>query len=80
MLLHPHVQKRAQEELDEVVGPDALPSFDHFARLRYIWAIVHEVIRWQTVTPIALPHLLVAEDVVDGYFIPKGTVVFGNAW
>ncbi|GJJ11068.1 hypothetical protein Clacol_005299 [Clathrus columnatus] len=34
MLLHPDVQKRAQEELDKVVGSGALPSFEDFKRLR----------------------------------------------
>lgn len=80
MLLHPHVQKRAQEELDEVVGIDGLPSFEHFSKLKYVRAISQEVMRWNTVTPAALPHSVAVDDVIDGYFIPKGTVVFGNSW
>lgn len=80
MLLHPHVQKRAQEELDEVVGSGALPSFDNFAKLKYIRAIIYEVLRWNTTVPVALPHMLKADDVVNGYFIPKGTLVFGTSW
>ena len=28
----------------------------------------------------AIPHLTTEDDVYDGYFIPKGTIVFGNAW
>ncbi|GJJ11050.1 hypothetical protein Clacol_005281 [Clathrus columnatus] len=80
MLLHHEVQKRAQEELDEVVGSGALPSFEDFGRLKYTRAIFQELLRWNAVTPTGLPHVLKVDDVVNGYFIPKGTIVFGNTW
>jgi hypothetical protein len=28
----------------------------------------------------ALPHSTTEDDVYKGYFIPKGTIVIGNAW
>ena len=28
----------------------------------------------------ALPHMSTNDDEYDGYYIPKGTIVFGNAW
>ena len=28
----------------------------------------------------AVPHMATNEDVYDGYYIPKGTVVIGSAW
>ncbi|GJJ11037.1 hypothetical protein Clacol_005268 [Clathrus columnatus] len=80
MVLHPEVQKRAQEELDEVVGSGALPSFEDCGRLKYIRAVFQELLRWNAVAPSALPHILKVDDVVNGYFIPKGTIVFGNTW
>ncbi|GJJ11056.1 hypothetical protein Clacol_005287 [Clathrus columnatus] len=80
MLLHPEVQKQAQEELDEVVGPGALPSFKDLGKLKYIKAIFQELLRYNAVVPIAVPHVLNVNDVVNGYFIPKGTIVFGNSW
>lgn len=33
MLLHPDVQKKAQEELDRVVGQDRLPTVDELSWL-----------------------------------------------
>ncbi|KAJ3553128.1 hypothetical protein NM688_g3784 [Phlebia brevispora] len=45
MLFHPEVQKRAQAELDRVVGQDRLPTFDDEQSLPYISAIVKEVLR-----------------------------------
>jgi hypothetical protein len=29
---------------------------------------------------IGLPQKLMEDDYYDGYFIPKGTIVMGNAW
>ena len=28
----------------------------------------------------ALPHMATNDDEYDGYYIPKGTVVFGSTW
>jgi hypothetical protein len=28
----------------------------------------------------AVPHMATSDDQYNGYYIPKGTVVFGNAW
>lgn len=39
-----------------------------------------KVLRWRPPTPSTLPHLMEKDDTVNGYFIPKGTVVLGNAW
>ena len=30
--------------------------------------------------PEALPHMATDEDEYNGYYIPKGTIVLGNAW
>jgi hypothetical protein len=52
LVLYPQVQKRAQAELDAVVGRDRLPTFSDRPRLPYIEAICREVLRWQVVAPI----------------------------
>lgn len=52
--MHPEVQKRAQRELDDVVGQERIPSFEDVDRLPYIQAIVLEVTRWHTVLPYGL--------------------------
>ncbi len=52
LVLSPHVQKRAQAELDLIVGRDRLPTFDDRPRLPYIEAICKEVVRWQMVAPL----------------------------
>ena len=52
MLAHPEVQKRAQAELDAVVGPDRLPTINDRDRLPYIEAVLREVMRLTPVTPL----------------------------
>ena len=48
MLLHPEVQKRAQEELDQAVGKDVLPSLDDRPNLPYLDAVIKETFRFAT--------------------------------
>ena len=52
LALSPQVQKRAQAELDAVVGRDRLPTFEDRQRLPYIEALCKELIRWRMVAPI----------------------------
>ncbi|CAL1703516.1 unnamed protein product [Somion occarium] len=80
MLMHPEAQKKAQQELDRVVGPDRLPDVDDRASLPYTEAVIKEVLRWQPVAPLAFTHCTAADDEYRGYHIPKGTIVIGNAW
>ena len=54
LVLYPNVQRRAQAELDIVIGRDRLPTFDDRARLPYIEAICKELMRWQMVTPLGM--------------------------
>lgn len=57
MLLYPEVAKKAQAELDFVVGTDRLPTFEDRENLPYVNAIVKETIRWHPVAPMGLSSL-----------------------
>ncbi|KAJ3929506.1 MAG: cytochrome P450 [Lentinula lateritia] len=80
MVAHPHVQKKAQEELDRVVGRDRLPNLSDRPNLPYIEAILKEVLRWHPVTPCGVPHTSSEDDEYEGMFIPKGTSIILNQW
>ncbi|TFK48072.1 cytochrome P450 [Heliocybe sulcata] len=85
MAMHPQVQQRAQAELDKVVGLGRLPDFADRDSLPYINAIMKELTRWQPVLPVgfrllAVPRASMADDVVNGYFIPEGSVVAACSW
>ncbi|KAI0352606.1 cytochrome P450 [Trametes cingulata] len=78
--LYPEVQKKAQAELDAIVGPDRLPDFDDRDALVYVRAVIKEALRWHVVVPLGIPHRTLKDDVLDGYLIPAGTVIVPNTW
>jgi cytochrome P450 len=80
MLLHPEIQRSAQAEIDEVLGSHCLPKVDDRPRLPYTEALIKEILRWGTVSPLALPHSTAVDDEVFGYKIPKDCVVIPNIW
>jgi len=80
MSLYPDVQKKAQAELDSVVPSGRLPNSRDRPQLPYFEALMKEIYRWNPVAPFAVPHKLTQDDIYDGYYIPAGTIVFGNTW
>ena len=58
MALYPEVQKKAQAEIDSVVGPNRLPDFHDRPSLPYINAVVKESLRWNLVTPLGRPFVI----------------------
>ncbi|KAI0352607.1 CyP450 monooxygenase [Trametes cingulata] len=78
--LHPEVQKRAQAELDAVVGPHRLPEHADRGKLVYINALVKEALRWHVVLPIGVAHRTLEDDEFHGYFIPAGSDIIINVW
>ena len=52
MVLYPDVMKRAQAEIDSVVGRDRMPTYADEPHLPYVRAMVKEVLRWRPVGPL----------------------------
>ncbi|RXW12273.1 hypothetical protein EST38_g13581 [Candolleomyces aberdarensis] len=71
---HPDVQRKAQAEIDSVVGGSRLPLMSDRKSLPYLRAVIKELGRWYTVVPLA------EDSEYEGYFIPKGTLVMANTW
>ncbi|KAG1852702.1 cytochrome P450 [Suillus subluteus] len=78
MMLYPDVQKRAQEEIETVIGTDQLPTFEERPSLPYVEAVLRETLRWHPVFPLGLPHYTAESDVYNGHYIPKGALVMAN--
>ncbi|KAL1752889.1 cytochrome P450 [Schizophyllum commune] len=72
LVMYPEVQRRAQADIDRVVGSERLPNFDDRPALPYIDAIIKEVLRMHPPLPIGLPHSPIQDMVYNGYYIPKG--------
>lgn len=80
MTMYPDVQKKAQVELDGVVGHTRLPDFEDRGSLPYLNAVVKELTRWHVVAPIGLPHAALEDDEYNGLFIPRGAMIISNFW
>ncbi|KAI0061726.1 cytochrome P450 [Artomyces pyxidatus] len=77
---YPAVQQKAQAELDAVVGRDRLPDWDDREHLPYAEAICKELTRWQPTIPLGVAHTATEDDIFEGYFIPKGSIILPNIW
>jgi len=77
---YPHIQKKAHEELDRVVGRERLPTIEDEANLPYCRAIIKEVGRCYNPLWLGTPHTSVEDFTYKGKFIPKNTVVVLNTW
>ncbi|KAI0637904.1 cytochrome P450 [Trametes polyzona] len=80
MTLYPEVQKKAQAEIEAVIGTDRLPTAEDRENLPYTQAVFLEVLRWNNVAPLAIPHRVIEDDFYNGYLIPKDTIVIANVW
>ena len=80
MAVRPEIQKRAQKEIDQLLGGERLPTLSDQDDLPYISAMVKEIYRWHVPLPISIPKLLREDDVYKGYLLPKGAIVMENVW
>ena len=80
MAMYPDVQRKAQSELDAIVGRDRLPTAADRASLPYLGALIKEVLRWHPVILFGVPHRSVEEDTYQGYVIPARSIIIPNVW
>ncbi|XP_070362889.1 cytochrome P450 2D14-like isoform X2 [Equus asinus] len=78
MILHPDVQRRVQQEVDEVIGQARRPEMGDQAHMPFTMAVVHEVQRFADITPLGVPHMTSRDIEVQGFLIPKGTTLITN--
>ncbi|XP_051016035.1 cytochrome P450 2D4-like [Acomys russatus] len=78
MILHPDVQRRVQQEIDEVIGQVQHPEMADQAHMPYTNAVIHEVQRFGDVLPLGVPHKTSCDIEMQGFLIPKGTTLITN--
>uniref|UniRef100_A0A2I3GYJ5 Cytochrome P450 family 2 subfamily D member 6 n=1 Tax=Nomascus leucogenys TaxID=61853 RepID=A0A2I3GYJ5_NOMLE len=78
MILHPDVQRRVQQEIDDVIGQVRRPEMGDQARMPYTTAVIHEVQRFGDIVPLGVTHMTSRDIEVQGFHIPKGTTLFTN--
>lgn len=76
----PEVMRKAQDELDRVVGEDDIVEESHIRKLPYLHAIMKESLRLHPVLPLLIPHCPSETCTIGGFSVPKGARVFVNVW
>ena len=80
--------------MDQVLGRGHLPTMDDIPKLQVFEAVFKESFRWNPAAPIGsfspeekymyisptigIPHMSTKEDVWNGYYIPKGSIIQCN--
>lgn len=77
---HPEIQAKIHAELDQVVGRDREPEIKDRAELHHLQATIAETLRYSSLAPLLLPHMTIRDTSLEGYNIPKDTMVFVNSW
>ncbi|KAK9742263.1 hypothetical protein RND81_03G159900 [Saponaria officinalis] len=80
LINHPQVLKKAQAEIDALLGNERLVKESDRINLPYVQCIVNETLRMYPAGPAALPYVANADTKVAGYQIPKGTMLLYNIW
>ncbi|KAK7329384.1 hypothetical protein VNO77_23547 [Canavalia gladiata] len=80
LLNHPEVLKKARDELDTQIGQDRLLNESDIPKLPYLRKIVLETLRLYPPAPILIPHMSSENITIEGFNVPKDTLVIINAW
>lgn len=80
LIQKPEMMKKAQQELEQVVGKDNMVEESHLPKLTYLGAVIKEVLRLHPALPLLVPHCPNSTCTINGYTIPQGSQVFVNVW
>lgn len=79
MAEYPEIQEKCFKEIDDMLG-DKLVNCSDRAKLRYLNATILEIQRLGNIVPLATAHAANEDTMLQGYFIPKGTLLFPNLY
>ncbi|GLT47059.1 hypothetical protein SLA2020_207810 [Shorea laevis] len=79
LLNNPEALKKAQHELDTIIGRERQVTESDMKNLTYLHAIIKETLRLYPAGPLLVPHESMEDCTVGGYHIPKGTRLLVNA-
>nr|XP_048309073.1 cytochrome P450 2J4-like isoform X1 [Myodes glareolus] len=78
MALYPEVQEKVQAEIDRVVGQMRQASLADRESMPYTNAVIHEAQRLGNIVPFNVPREVSKDTNLDGFHLPKGTVILTN--
>ncbi|XP_009597427.1 cytochrome P450 81C13-like [Nicotiana tomentosiformis] len=80
LVAHPEALYKLRADIDSKVGNKRLLNESDLNKLPYLHCVVNETMRLYTPIPLLLPHYSTKDCIVEGYDVPKHTMLFVNAW
>eukprot|EP01018_Ginkgo_biloba_P005302 Gb_29956 [translate_table: standard] len=80
LLRNPHIMKKAQQELETVVGKSRRVKESDLLYLEYLHCVVKETLRMYPAGPLMISHESMEGCTVGGYHIPAKTRLIVNMW
>ncbi|XP_053362027.1 cytochrome P450 2F2-like isoform X1 [Clarias gariepinus] len=71
LMAHPDIQKRCQQEIDEIMDGKSQASFEDRHNMPYTQAMIHECLRVADITPLSVFHCTTRDTELMNYTIPK---------
>jgi cytochrome P450 len=72
--------KKAKDEIDTQIGYDRLVDESDISNLPYLQNIIYETLRLYPVAPLLLPRFTSDKFIIEGFTIPRDTIVMINGW
>ncbi|CAG5856513.1 unnamed protein product, partial [Menidia menidia] len=76
----PHVPQRVHREIDSVLVNGRQATLEDKHKMPYVEAVLHEVLRFCNIVPLGIFRATSQDAKVNGYTIPKGTMVITNIY
>ncbi|MCD7464888.1 hypothetical protein HAX54_000158 [Datura stramonium] len=80
ILKQPEIIKKAQVELEEIIGKEKSIEESDISRLPYLQCIIKETLRLHPPVPFLLPRKVEQDVELCDYIIPKGSQILVNVW
>ncbi|KAL0924837.1 hypothetical protein M5K25_005695 [Dendrobium thyrsiflorum] len=81
LLNHPRSLQKVRSEIELLVGHDRrLIQVSDLCNLPYLLSILKETLRLYPVAPLLLPHESSQDCSIAGFHVPRGTILFVNAY
>lgn len=76
---YPQYQPILHEEIERVLG-DRMPALSDMPDMPVLRAFIRETLRWRPAVPTGIPHVVIKDDIYNGYHIPAGSTVHAFEW
>lgn len=80
LLNNPEVLKKAKVEIDCLIGQERLVNEADLPSLSYLQGVIFETLRLNPAAPLLVPHCAFDNCKIEGYDIPRDTIILVNAW